>query len=51
MEIDDGAKVLVCSDPSTARRYALRIPREVTTCDQAQNWLSFGLSGRTIHRS
>jgi hypothetical protein len=32
-------QVLVCHCPSTARVYALEVPREIATCEQAQNWL------------
>jgi hypothetical protein len=47
----DGIKRIVVSDPSTGRRYALGVPREIVTCEQAQNFLSHGLDRRAIHRS
>jgi hypothetical protein len=49
--LGDGSQRFVCVDPSTGRRYALGVPREVTTCDQAQNWMSHGLDRFAIHRS
>ena len=48
MQSKDGSVVLVCSCPSTARVYAMRVPKEIQTCEQAQNWLSCGLAGRMI---
>jgi len=39
MEAADGSRVLVCACPSTARVYAMRIPREIQTCENAQEWL------------
>ena len=42
-------RVLVCACPSTARVYALEVPRHVRTCEQAQAWLSGGLAGRIIN--
>jgi hypothetical protein len=45
----DRAKILVCACPSTARVYALAVPRDVRTCERAQAWLSSGLSGRIIN--
>ena len=51
MRTDDGQVVLVCACPSTARVYAQRVPRKIATCEQAQAWLSGGLSGRIIHAS
>jgi len=47
----DGGRVLVVSDPSTARIYSLRVPRDVKSCEDAQRWLSCGLSARLTHRS
>jgi hypothetical protein len=41
--LGDGRKRFVVSDPSTGRRYALGVPREVTDCESAQNFLSHGL--------
>jgi hypothetical protein len=41
----------VCVDPSTGRRYALGVPQEITTCEQAQLWMSHGLDRFAIHRS
>jgi len=49
MQLKDGSRRLVVSDPSTARIYALGVPREVQTCEQAQAFLNHGL--RIIHRS
>jgi hypothetical protein len=47
----DGTRRIVVADPSTGRRYALGVPREVTTCEQAQAWMSHGLDRFAIHRS
>ncbi len=41
--LKDGRKRFVVSDPSTGRRYALGVPREIETCEEAQMWLSHGL--------
>jgi hypothetical protein len=49
-KLDDGTQRFLVSDPSTGRRYALGVS-EVTTCEQAQRWMSFGLDSRAIHRS
>lgn len=34
-----GEKLLVCACPSTARVYALEVPAEIRSCEQAQFWL------------
>jgi hypothetical protein len=47
----DGETVLVCACPSTARTYALEVPDEIETCEQAQMWRSGGLSRRIINAS
>lgn len=47
----DSQSVLVCACPSTAKVFALEVPPEVETCDQAQRWLSSGLSARCISAS
>jgi len=49
MRTPDGESVLVCACPSTARVYALEVPRSVQTCERAQAWLSGGLAGRIIN--
>jgi hypothetical protein len=49
--LPDGRQRIVVSDPSTGRKYALGVPREVTSCQDAQSWLSSGLDKRAIHRS
>ena len=43
--------MFVVTDPSTGRRYALRVPVTIKTCEEAQLWLSHGLDSRAIHRS
>jgi hypothetical protein len=50
-QLNDGTQRFVCIDPSTGRRYALGVPREIKTCEQAQNFLSSGLDRFAIHRS
>jgi len=47
----DGIVRFICIDPSTGRRYSLGVPREIKTCEQAQNWMSHGLDRFAIHRS
>jgi hypothetical protein len=47
----DGMVRFICVDPSTGRRYSLGVPREIKTCEQAQNWMSHGLDRFAIHRS
>ena len=47
----DGGKRFVCVDPSTGRKYALGVPKEITSCEQAQLWMSHGLDRLAIHRS
>jgi hypothetical protein len=41
-----GGRVLICHCPSTAKQFALEVPAEISTCRDAQNWLSSGLSER-----
>jgi hypothetical protein len=43
--------VLVCACPSTAKVFALEVPNDVETCEQAQRYLSSGLSSRVISAS
>ena len=50
-QLTDGSKRAVLTDPSTGRRYALGCPREVQSCEDAQNWFSHGLDKLAIHRS
>ena len=50
-QLDDGTQRVVVSDPSTGRRYALGVPRDVATCQDAQKWLSHGLDSKAVHRS
>jgi hypothetical protein len=49
---DDGMTVAVLACRSTGRKYALEVPAEVATCDQAQNWMRSGswLDGRGVKR-
>jgi len=49
MRTPGGNRLLVCACPSTARVYALAVPRNVRTCERAQAWLSGGLAGRIIN--
>jgi len=50
-KLKDGQHRFRCVDPSTGREYALGVPRDVTTCQAAQNWMSSGLDEFAIHRS
>ncbi len=47
----DGRQRFVCIDPSTGRRYALGVPREIVSCQAAQDWMSHDLDRLAIHRS
>jgi hypothetical protein len=49
--LSDGTQRFVCVDPSTGRRYAVGVPREIETCEQAQHFMSHGLDRFAIHRS
>ncbi len=40
MQSRDGSKLLVCACPSTAKIFAMHVPREITKCDHAQRWLA-----------
>jgi len=50
-QLDDGTQRIVLADPSTARRYALGVPREIAKCEEAQDWITHGLDRRAVHRS
>ena len=47
----DGTRRFVVSDPSTGRRYALGVPQEITTCEQAQAWMSHDLDALATVRT
>jgi hypothetical protein len=49
--MSNGQQRFVCVDPSTGRRYALGVPREITNCEEAQRWMSHDLDRFAIHRS
>ena len=49
--LKDKTKRFVCVDPSTGRMYALGVPADIKTCEQAQNWMSHNLDRFAIHRS
>ena len=44
MQLNDGSLRLLCACRSTARVYAIRVPREIETCEQAQKWMAGGSS-------
>ena len=48
---DDGMKILVCACPSTAKVFSLEVDPEIMTCEDAQDYLSSGLSSRIISAS
>jgi hypothetical protein len=50
-EIKGGQKRIQVKDPSTGREYFLGVPREINSCQEAQNWMSCGLDQYAIHRS
>lgn len=49
--LPSGEKRFVVSDPSTGRKYALRVEDTINTCREAQLWMSHGLDSLAIHRS
>ena len=49
--LEDGSQRVVLVDPSTTRKYALGCPRDINTCEEAQNFMSHGLDKLAIHRS
>lgn len=49
--LPDGTNRFCVSDPSTGRKYALPVPAEIQTCEQAQEWMSFDLDKITSDRS
>jgi hypothetical protein len=51
MDAKNGQRRLVCSCPSTAKVFAMHVPREVKTCEQAQNWLGGNRNVRIIGAS
>ena len=44
MRLKDGSLRLLCACRSTARVYAVGVPKEVATCEQAQKWMVGGIS-------
>ena len=44
MRLNDGSLRLLCACRSTARVYAIGVPKEITSCEQAQNWMIGGSS-------
>ena len=50
-ELKNGAKRLMCVDPSTGRKYAIGVDSGTENCEQAQLWMSSGLDFYAIHRS
>ena len=42
VRLKDGSVRLLCACRSTGRVYAVGVPREVATCEQAQNWMAGG---------
>jgi hypothetical protein len=51
LSTDMDMNYLMCHCPSTAKDFYLEVPPETKTCSDAQNWLSSGLSSRTIGAS
>ena len=49
--LSDGGKRFQCVDPSTGRRYVFGVPSDISSCEQAQTWISHGLDRHAIHRS
>jgi len=47
----DNRHRLLCTDPSTNRKYSLGIPRNIETTEQAQNWMSHGFEKYACHRT
>ena len=48
---DDDMRALLCACPSTHKEFVLEVPPETETCEDAQAWLSNGLSRRIISAS
>lgn len=46
-----GGRRFVVVDPSTGRKYVLGVPDSVSTCEEAQLWISHGLDRFAVHRS
>ena len=44
MQLVDGSKRLLCACRSTARVYAISVPRTIRTCELAQKWMAGGTS-------
>ena len=44
MRLGDGSLRLLCACRSTARVYAVGVPREILSCEQAQKWMVAGSS-------
>jgi len=51
MDSRNGQRRLVCSCPSTAKVFAMHVPRETETCEQAQRWLAGNRDIRVIGAS
>jgi len=51
MQTKNGQRRLVCSCPSTAKMFAMHVPREIQTCEQAQLWLAGSRNVRVIGAS
>lgn len=47
----DNMTALMCICPSTRKEFILEVPPETKTCEEAQEWLSSGASGRIISAS
>ena len=50
-EVHDKTRVLVCACPSTAKVFVMNVPREIESCESAQNWLHGNRSVRVIGAS
>jgi hypothetical protein len=49
MRSPEGETVLVCACPSTGKLFSLEVPPTISTCEEAQNFLSGGLSTRIVN--
>jgi len=49
--LDDGTQRIKLVDPSTGRKYFLGVPREIDTCQGAQDFISHNLDQYATHRS
>lgn len=50
-KMPDSTVFFECRDPSTGRQYLIQISKEVKNCEEARDFMSFGMDKRILHRS